>query len=69
MSDQKRALRDEAKARRKLAHDKHGAAANAALRAHGLAFLNLPGRAIVSGFFAIRDEINPLPLLLSLHSG
>jgi 5-formyltetrahydrofolate cyclo-ligase len=67
MSDLKRALRDEAKARRKLAHDAHGASANAALRAHGLDFLSLPSRAIVSGFFAIRDEINPLPLMLSLH--
>ena len=41
--------------------------ANAALRNHGLDFLQLPARSIVSGFMAIRDEINPLPLMLKLH--
>ncbi len=69
MSDLKRALRDKAKRARGLAFDTHGAAAGDALAAQGLAFLiqqAAPGT--VSGFVAIRDEINPLPLLTVLHA-
>ncbi len=67
MSDEKSALREQAKAKRKHAFEAHGASANAALRQHGLDFLELPVTPVVSGFFAIRDEINPLPLLLKLY--
>ncbi len=67
MSDEKIALRERAKAARKLAFDTHGSSANAALRQHGLDFLELPSTPVVSGFSAIRDEINPLPLLLKLY--
>ena len=67
MSDEKSALRADAKTRRKMAHEAHGATANTQLRTHGLDFLTLPSRPVVSGFFAIGDEINPLPLLMSLH--
>jgi 5-formyltetrahydrofolate cyclo-ligase len=66
-ADAKSALRDQAKAARKRAFDQYGAAAGAALRQHGLDFLTLPDRPVVSGFFAIRDEINPLPLMLKLY--
>lgn len=65
--DAKIALREQAKAARKQAFELHGASANAALRQHGLDFLELPVTPVVSGFFAIRDEINPLPLLLKLY--
>ena len=67
MSDEKSALREQAKAKRKQAFEAHGASANAALRQHGLDFLELPVKPVVSGFFAIRDEINPLSLLLKLY--
>lgn len=67
MSDEKSALRERAKAARKLAFEAHGASANSALRQHGLDFLELPATPVVSGFFAIRDEINPLPLMLKLY--
>jgi 5-formyltetrahydrofolate cyclo-ligase len=36
------------------------------LAAHGLSFLQLVPGAVVSGFSAIRDEIDPAPLLLRL---
>ena len=67
MSDEKSALRETAKAARKQAFEAHGAAANAALRQHGLDFLELAVTPVVSGFSAIRDEINPLPLMLKLY--
>lgn len=67
MSDEKSVLRDRAKTLRKQAFEAHGASANAALRQHGLDFLELSDKPVVSGFFAIRDEINPLPLLLKLY--
>lgn len=67
MTDAKSALRDRAKVARKQAYEAHGAAANAALRQHGLDFLGLAITPVVSGFFSIRDEINPLPLMLKLY--
>ena len=67
MSDEKSALRERAKSARKQAFEIHGASANAALRQHGLDFLELPITPVVSGFSAIRDEINPLPLMLKLY--
>ncbi len=64
--DEKSAARTEARARRAAAHAKHGARAGDLLAQHGLEFLALEPRAIVSGFSAIRDEIDPAPLLARL---
>lgn len=65
--EEKRAERTRALARRASAFAAHGAAAGARLAGHGLAFLGLPSGRIVSGFSAIRDEIDPSALLLRLH--
>ncbi len=53
---------------RKAAFDKHGADAGRRLAAHGLDFLSLRPGAIVSGFAAIRDELNPAALMTWLHA-
>ena len=68
MGEAKASLRDEAKLKRAEAFARHGRAAGTALAAHGLAFLGdgLPPQAAISGFSAIRDEIDPLPLMLNL---
>jgi 5-formyltetrahydrofolate cyclo-ligase len=66
MSDDKRAERTRALARRAAAFALHGRAAGERLARHGLDFLApAPGR-IVSGFSAIRDEIDPAALLARL---
>ena len=64
----KRAARTRALARRAAAFAAHGPAAGARLAAHGLSFLDLAPSATVSGFSAIRDEIDPAPLLARLHA-
>jgi 5-formyltetrahydrofolate cyclo-ligase len=61
-------LREEAKSVRKAAFDRHGPKASERLAAHGLNFLPPAAGAIVSGFLAIRDEIDPVPLLNNLHA-
>jgi 5-formyltetrahydrofolate cyclo-ligase len=66
MRAEKRAERTRALARRAKAFAQHGAAAGEALACHGLGFLRLAPGATVSGFSAIKDEIDPGPLLLSL---
>lgn len=48
---------------RKAAYDRHGPAACRKLASHGLDFLNVRPGMIVSGFSAIRDEIDPTYLL------
>jgi len=63
MGEEKRAERTRALARRAAAYAQHGAAAGESLARHGLAFLSLAPGAIVSGFSAIRDEIDPAALL------
>ena len=68
MLDQKKDMRAEAIARRAAAFDKHGPDASRRLAAHGLDFLRVPPGKIVSGFAAIRDEINPADLMLWLHA-
>lgn len=68
MSDEKKELRAAATQRRKEAFDLHGEDASRKLAAHGLEFLNLAPSAIVSGFLAIREEINPEPLMADLHA-
>ncbi|HEY8247659.1 MAG TPA: 5-formyltetrahydrofolate cyclo-ligase [Hyphomicrobium sp.] len=67
MGEEKRAERTRALARRAAAFEAHGATAGAHLAAHGLAFLEPAPGAIVSGFSAIRDEIDPAALLARLH--
>jgi 5-formyltetrahydrofolate cyclo-ligase len=64
--DEKSAARTEAHARRAAAHARHGALAGERVAQHGLEFLAIEPSAIVSGFSAIRDEINPAPLLARL---
>jgi 5-formyltetrahydrofolate cyclo-ligase len=66
--EDKRAARTRALARRAAAFAAHGPAAGASLAAHGLSFLDLAPGAIVSGFSAIRDEIDAAPLLARLHA-
>jgi 5-formyltetrahydrofolate cyclo-ligase len=66
--EDKRAARTRALARRATAFAAHGASAGARLPDHGLAFLDLGPGAIVSGFSAIRDEIDPAALLARLHA-
>jgi 5-formyltetrahydrofolate cyclo-ligase len=63
----KKALRSKAKAARAQAFARHGTAAAGALAAHGLAFLHPAPGAVISGFSAIGDEIDPLALMLRLH--
>lgn len=65
--EDKREERARALARRAAAFAAHGSAAGARLAGHGLAFLNPKPGAIVSGFSAIRDEIDPAGLLARLH--
>jgi 5-formyltetrahydrofolate cyclo-ligase len=65
-ADEKRAERTRALARRASAYARHGAAAGEALARHGLQFLGLGPGVVVSGFSAIRDEIDAGPLLQRL---
>lgn len=68
MSDtaaEKTALRAAARATRAAAFARHGAA-GVRLAAHGLAFLAPTAGAAVSGFSAIRDEIDPQALMIAL---
>ena len=66
--EDKRAERTRALARRAAAFAAHGASAGARLATHGLSFLDLAAGAIISGFSAIRDEIDAAPLLARLHA-
>jgi 5-formyltetrahydrofolate cyclo-ligase len=66
--EDKRAERTRALARRAAAFAAHGATAGARLATHGLSFLDLAPGAIISGFSAIRDEIDAAPLLARLHA-
>ena len=64
----KKRLREAAVAKRKAAYEAHGQDASRRIAAHGLDFLRIAPGAIVSGFAAIRDEINPAPLMTWLHA-
>jgi 5-formyltetrahydrofolate cyclo-ligase len=64
--DLKKALRREAKAARSAAFARHGAAASKTIADHGIVFAGRPAPAIVSGFLAIGEEIDPTPLMLRL---
>ena len=65
-ANEKRAERTRALARRAAAYARHGQAAGEGLARHGLGFLTLTPGAALSGFSAIRDEIDPAPLLKCL---
>jgi 5-formyltetrahydrofolate cyclo-ligase len=65
--EKKRAERTRALARRASAFAAHGASAGERLATHGLGFLGLKPGSDISGFSAIRDEIDPAPLLTRLH--
>ncbi|HWK38412.1 MAG TPA: 5-formyltetrahydrofolate cyclo-ligase [Hyphomicrobium sp.] len=64
--EEKREERTRALARRAAAFATHGDNARARLAEHGLAFLAPSPGAIISGFAAIRDEIDPSALLARL---
>jgi len=68
LDDEKKALRGEAKARRLAAFQKHGSHAGEMLAAHGLVFCGTRPGQIVSGFSAIGEEIDALPLMMRLNS-
>jgi 5-formyltetrahydrofolate cyclo-ligase len=65
-ADEKRAERTRALARRTAAFALHGKGAGLRLAEHGLGFIELAAGSIVSGFSAIRDEIDAGPLLARL---
>lgn len=66
IQQQKRELRGRAKAARTAAFALHGAPASARLAAHGIGFSGSRPDAAVSGFLAIGEEIDPMPLLRRL---
>ncbi len=68
MGEEKREERARALARRAAAFAAHGGVAATRLAEHGLSFLALAPGSIVSGFAAIRDEIDPSLLLQRLHA-
>jgi 5-formyltetrahydrofolate cyclo-ligase len=64
----KKELRAQAIERRKMAFEQHGPEASRKIAAHGVDFLSANPGAIVSGFAAINDEINPAPLMTWLQA-
>jgi 5-formyltetrahydrofolate cyclo-ligase len=68
MPDAKKEMRAEALLRRKSAFEHQGPEASRKIAAQGLDFLRLKADAVVSGFAAIRDEINPAPLMAWLQA-
>lgn len=63
IADEKRAARTRALARRAAAHALHGKNAGLRLAGHGIGFAKPPPGSVVSGFSAIKDEIDAGPLL------
>jgi 5-formyltetrahydrofolate cyclo-ligase len=68
MLEAKKELRAKALELRKAAYAQHGSDASRKIAAHGLDFLAANAGSIVSGFAAIRDEINPAPLMTWLRA-
>jgi 5-formyltetrahydrofolate cyclo-ligase len=64
----KKQLREAAKLTRANAFRRHGAAAATRIAAQGLTFAAAWRSAIVSGFTAIGEEIDPTPLMLRLRA-
>lgn len=70
ITQEKRELRALAKQRRAQAYERHGSAAGERLASVGLGFANAPEQASFSGFLAIGEEIDPMPLMRRLwHAG
>jgi 5-formyltetrahydrofolate cyclo-ligase len=67
MREEKAVLRTEAKDRRATAFARHGTGASTQLAQHGLGFAGIKQGAVISGFSAINDEINPSFLMLKMH--
>lgn len=67
LEEEKKALRTEAKARRRAAFELHGRGAGQRLAAHGLSFCDAAPHQTVSGFSSIGDEIDAGPLMARLH--
>lgn len=65
----KKALRVEARTRRLMAFDRHGAVAGEKIAEHGLGFSEASPPMIVSGFSSIGDELDVRPLMRVLHEG
>jgi 5-formyltetrahydrofolate cyclo-ligase len=66
IANEKRAERTRALARRAAAYAQHGKDAGLRLARHGISFAKPAAGAVVSGFSAIKDEIDAGPLLLRL---
>jgi len=66
IAEAKQALRRAAEAARAEAHEAVGATAGAALAAHGIAALADRAPGIVSAYWPMRGEIDPLPLVEAL---
>ena len=64
--DRKQALREYALARRRSARRTAGPGAGVRAANHYLAAVPTPAGAVVSGYWAIRDEIDAMPLLARL---
>lgn len=62
----KQQLRSTARRLRAEVHRQQAGSAAEQIAARGISFAAPPGGAAVSGFFAIGDEIDPLPLMLRL---
>lgn len=62
----KKDMRRDAKTARSRAFAEHGTGASEAIARHGIGFAGTPSPAIVSGFLAIGDEIDPTPLMRRL---
>jgi 5-formyltetrahydrofolate cyclo-ligase len=69
LAEAKKQIRATAVKDRAAAFGRHGSAAGHRLASFGLGFAGAPGGATVSGFSAIGDEIDPLPLLAKLTLG
>lgn len=59
-------MRRAAKDVRREAYARHGKGASAVIADHGIAFAGRPAPAVVSGFLAIGEEIDPAPLMARL---
>lgn len=66
ISEQKKELRQRAKAARSKAFERHGAEAGERLAGWGIGFAGPPDGAEVSAFLAIGEELDPLPLMRRL---
>lgn len=62
----KKDLRRRSKAARRAAFECRGATASEEIARHGIGFAERPAPAVVSGFLAIGEEIDPMPLMQRL---